>query len=157
MQSSRFTRTGFHQNRCAKADIEALIVQCRGRYCSAHELIKPHANLPEGLFDRFIIDPAAFHLPWSKLCSAYRKHHFDPQICFFEDQRRRELRRWQDFVQRECFARFDRRPEWICAVLETAELIPQRGPTRTIPVADLFGDIIQNIEERSEHDQEDED
>lgn len=142
----------FHQHRSAQCDIGELIAQCRDRYRFAHELIKPHANLPERLLDRSVVDTADFYLPWSELCSAYRTHLFDPQICLFEDQRKRELRRWQAFVEHECFARFARHPEWVRSVLETARLLPERGPTRTIPIADLIGDIVQDLQERSEHD-----
>lgn len=145
----------FHQKRCAESDIRELITQCRDRYCFAHELIKPHAVLPERLFDRAVLDLGNFYLPWSEFCSAYRRVLFDPQMCLLEDQRTRELRRWRLFVEAECFARFTKHPDRVRAVLETASLIPERGPNRDIFVGDLFGDIIQDIQERNDHDHDD--
>lgn len=147
----------FHQKRSAECDIRELIAQCRDRYCFAHELIKPHAILPERLFDRDVLDLGLFYLPWSALCSAYRKFLFDPQMCLLEDQRTRELHRWRLFVEKDCFARFTRHPDRIRAVLETASLIPERGPNRDIFVGDLFDDIIQDVNERNGHDQDDQD
>ena len=146
----------FHQKRCTEADIRELISQCRDRYCYAHELIKPHAILPDRLFDRDMLDLSNFYLPWSAFCSAYRKSLFDPQMCLLEDQRTREIRRWRLFVEDECFARFTKDPDWVRAVLETANIIPLRGPYRDTFVGDLFDDIIQDVQERNEHDQDDE-
>lgn len=145
----------FFQNRSAEADIRELIAQCRDRYCFAHELIKPHAALPERLFDREMLDVGPFLLPWSRFCSAYRKFLFDPQMCLLEDQRIRELHRWRLLVEDECFARFIKQPEWVRAVLETANLIPERGPDRSLFIGDLFDDIIQDVNERNENDQDD--
>lgn len=147
----------FHQKRWAEADIRELIWQCRDRYCFAHELIKPHAVLPDRLFDRDILDLGLFYLPWSAFCSAYRRAVFDPQMCLLEDQRTREIRRWRVFVERECFARFTKDPDWVRAVLETANLIPEHGPNRDIFVGDLFDDIIQDVKERNEYDHGDQD
>lgn len=147
----------FHQKRMSETDIRELILQCRDRYCFAHELIKPHAILPDRLFDRDILDLGLFCLPWSEFCSAYRRALFDPQMCLLEDQRTRELKRWRVFVEDECFARFTKDPDWVRAVLETANLIPERGPNRDIFVGDLFADIILDIQERNEHDQDDQD
>lgn len=145
----------FHQKRCAESDIRELISQCRDRYCFAHELIKPHAQLPDRLFDRDTLNLGEFYLPWSEFCSAYRRALFSPQMGLFEDQRECELRRWRVFVENECFARFTKDPDWVRAVLETANLIPERGPNRDIFVGDLFDDIIQDVKERNEHDQDD--
>ena len=142
----------FHQKRSADGDIRELITQCRDRYCFAHELIRPHAILPDRLFDRDMLDLGCFVLPWSEFCSAYRRFLFSPQMGLFEDQRESELRRWRVFVEDECFARFARKPEWIRAVLETANLIPLRGPHRDTFVGDLFDDIIQDLQERNEFD-----
>jgi hypothetical protein len=147
----------FHQKRSAESDIRELISQCRDRYCFAHELLKPHAILPDRLFDREMLDLGLFYLPWSAFCSAYRRSLFDPQMCLLEDQRTREIRRWQVFVERECFARFTKDPDWVRAVLESANLIPLRGPHRDTFVGDLFDDIIQDVKERNEYDQHDED
>lgn len=145
----------FHQKRMSETDIWELILQCRDRYCFAHELIKPHAILPDRLFDREMLDLGNFILPWSEFCSAYRRAVFDPQMCLLEDQRTREIRRWRVFVEDECFARFTKDPDWVRAVLETANLIPLRGPHRDTFVGDLFEDIIQDVKERNEHDQDD--
>ena len=147
----------FHQKRMSETDIWELILQCRDRYCFAHELIKPHAILPDRLFDRDMLDLGLFYLPWSEFCSAYRKFLFDPQMCLLEDQRTREIRRWRIFVEKECLARFTKDPDWIRAVLETANLIPERGPNREIFVGDLFDDIIQDVKERNEYDHDDQD
>jgi hypothetical protein len=147
----------FHQKRSAESDIRELISQCRDRYCFAHELLKPHAILPDRLFDREMLDLGLFYLPWSGFCTAYRKSLFDPQMCLLEDQREREIRRWQVFVERECFARFTKDPDWVRAVLETANLIPLRGPHRDTFVGDLFDDIIQDVKERNEYDHDDQD
>ncbi len=147
----------FHQKRCAESDIRELISQCRDRYCFAHELLKPHAILPDRLFDRDMLDLGLFYLPWSAFCSAYRKFLFDPQMCLLEDQRTREIRRWRVFVEAECFARFTKDPDWVRAVLETANLIPERGPNRDTFVGDLFDDIIQDVKERNEYDHDDQD
>lgn len=147
----------FHQKRSAESDIRELISQCRTRYCFAHELLKPHAILPDRLFDRDMLDLGLFYLPWSAFCTAYRKFLFDPQMCLLEHQRTREIKRWRVFVEDECFARFTKNPDWIRAVLETANLIPERGQNRDLFVGDLFGDIIQDVKERNEHDQDDHD
>lgn len=141
----------FHQKRSAESDIRSLIFYCRERFCFAHHLIKPHAMLPARLFDRELLDLGDFYLPWSVFCSTYRALLFDPQMCFFEDQRTREIRRWHLFVKRECFARFAWDASWVRTVLETANLIPQRGRNRGIFLGDLFDDIIQDVKERNEH------
>jgi len=145
----------FHQKRCAESDIRELISQCRDRYCFAHELIKPHAQLPDRLFDRDMLNLGEFYLPWSEFCSAYRRALFSPQMSLFEDQRECELRRWREFVEKECFDRFTRHPEWIRTVLETANLIPERGPNRDLFIGDLFDDIIQDVTERNRNEHDD--
>ena len=142
----------FHQKRCAEWDIRELISQCRDRYCFAHELIRPHAELPDRLFDREMLDIGLFLLPWSALCTAWRRHFFDPQMCLLEDQRTRELRRWRVFVEDEVFARFTKHPDWVRGVLETANLIPLRRHDYELFIGDLFDDIIQDLIERSDHD-----
>ena len=147
----------FHQKRCTEIDLRELISQCRDRYCFAFELIKPHAILPDRLFDRDMLDLGNFYLPWSAFCSAYRKFLFDPQMALFEDQCERELQRWRVFVEKECFARFTKDPEWVRAVLETANLIPLRRPDYELFVGDLFDDIIQDVKERNEYDHDDQD
>lgn len=141
----------FHQKRCGEAQIRELIYQCRERYCFAHKLLRPHALLPDRLFNRDILDVSEFALPWSAFCSAYRRLFFDAQMSLLEDQSTRELRRWGTFLEKECFSRFTREPDHVRAVLETANLIPSRAPTRKIFVGDLFDDIIQDIEERKGH------
>lgn len=146
----------FHQKRCAESDIRELISQCRDCYCFAHELLKPHAVLPDRLFDRDMLDLGNFYLPWSAFCSAYRESLFDPQMCLLEDQRTREIRRWQVFVEKECFARFTKDPDWVRCVLETANLIPLRRPDCELFVGGLFDDIIQDVTERTENDQDNE-
>ena len=147
----------FYQKRGAEADIRELIWHCRDRYCFAHELIKPHASLPDRLFDRDMLDLGCFLLPWSAFCTAYRKSMFDPQMCLLEDQHDREIRRWRLFVEDECIARFIKHPEWVRAVLETANLIPERGQSRDIYIGNLFDDIIQDVNERNENEQDDQD
>jgi len=147
----------FHQKRSAEGDIKELILQCRDRYCFALELLKPHASYPERLFDRDMLDVGVFILPWSEICSAYRRFLFNPQMGLFENQRDCELRRWREFVEKECFARFTQHPEWIRTVLETANLIPERGANRDMFIGDLFDDIIQDVTERNGNDQDDED
>lgn len=142
----------FHQKRGAEADIRELIAQCRDRYCFAHELIRPHAELPDRLFDRDMLDLGLFYLPWSELCSGWRRAFFDPQMCLLEDQRTRELQRWRSFVEGEVFARFLKHPDWVRCVLETANLIPLRRHDYELFVGDLFDDIIQDHIERSDHD-----
>ena len=54
------------------------------------------------------------------------------------------------FADKECFARFTRHPEWVRAVLETANLIPERGPNRDLFVGDLFDDFLKNIQAMNE-------
>lgn len=147
----------FHQKRSAESDIRELISQCRDRYCFAHELLKPHAILPDRLFDSEMLDLSCFYLPWSAFCTAYRKFLFNPQMCLLDDQRERELRRWRVFVEDECFARFTRNPDWVRAVLETANLIPLRRSDYEFFIGDLFDDIIQDVQERNGQEQDDED
>lgn len=53
----------FYQKRTAENDIRELISRCRDRYCFAHKLIKPHAPLPDRLFDRELLDIGPFLLP----------------------------------------------------------------------------------------------
>jgi hypothetical protein len=142
----------FHQKRCAENDIRELISQCRDRYCFAHELIRPHAELPDRLFERDMLDIGLFLLPWSALCSAWRRHFFDPQMCMLEDQRTRELHRWRVFVEDEVFARFTKHPDRVRCVLETANLIPLRRSGYEFSINDLFDDIIQDHIERSDND-----
>lgn len=141
-----------YQKRTAEGDIRELIAQRRDRYCFAHELIKPHAALPDRLFDRAMLDIGPFLLPWSELISAWRRQFFDPQMCLLEDQRIRELRRRRVFVEDEVFARFTRDPDWVRCVLETANLIPLRRSDYELSVGDLLGDIIQDVKERSDND-----
>lgn len=145
----------FHQKRGAETDIRELIWQCRDRYCFAHELIKPHAALPDRLFDRDMLDLGLFYLPWSELCSAWRRTFFDPQMCLLDDQRTREIRRWRTFVEESVFARFLKHPDWVRCVLETANLIPLRRDDYELFIGDLFDDIIQDVKERNEIDQDD--
>ncbi|BDI59537.1 hypothetical protein [Qipengyuania nanhaisediminis] len=141
----------FYQKRAAETDIRELIAQCRDRYCFAHELLKPHAVLPERLFDRDMLDIGPLLLPWSHFCSSYRNALFDPQMSLLDDQRARELQRWRLFVEQECFARFTKHPDWARAVLVAANLIPEREQDRDFFVGDLFADIIQDVTERTEN------
>ncbi len=120
----------FRLKRGAEANSRELIWQCRESYCFAPEPISPHAVLPDRLFDRDMLDLCLFYLPWSKPCSALLRAFFDPQMCLIEDQRTRETRRWRSFVENEVFARF---------------------------VGDLFDDIIQDVKERSDHEDDDHD
>ncbi len=145
----------FYQKRSAESDIRNLILQCRERYWFAHMLIRPHAVLPKCLFDRDMPDLGDFLLPWSKFCSTYRAFLFDSQMCLFEDQRTREIRRWHAFVEKECLSRFSWDPSWVRTVLETANLIPGRTPNRGIALDDLLDDIIQDVRERNEHAKDD--
>ena len=145
----------FYQKRTAESDIRELISQCRDRYCFAHELIKPHAALPDRLFDREVLDIGPFLLPWSEILSAWRRQFFNPQMCLLEDQRTRELHRWRVFVEDEVFARFTKDPDWVRCVLETANLIPLRRSDFEFFIGDLFDDIIQDVKERSDHGQDD--
>lgn len=138
----------FHQKRCTEADLHELINRCRDRYGYALELIRPHARLPDWLFDRDSNDLGGFYLAWSQFCAAFRRVLFNPQICLFENHRERELRRWRAVVEKECFEPVTQDADWVRTVLETAHLIPDRGPDRELYIGHLFEDIIQDMTER---------
>lgn len=138
----------FHQKRSTESDLKELIWLCRERYCYATELIDPSANPPDSLFDRSALDLSEFYLPWAELCSHYRRLIFEPQIDLFEEQRCRELRKWGDFLEKECFARIMGRPDWTRCVLETAGLLPLRSADRDVYVEELFEAIIEKMEKR---------
>nr|WP_137677797.1 hypothetical protein [Parerythrobacter lutipelagi] len=140
----------FHQKRSAEADLKELIWLCRDRYVYVLALIKPHALPPESLFDRSALDLANFHLAWSRLCAGYREIAFDQQIDLFEAQRGREIQKWVEFVDRKCFARFKRDPEWTRCVLETANLLEDRPIERELDLAHLIDDIIEDLKERND-------
>lgn len=146
----------FHQKRTAEADLKELIWLCRDQYVYALTLIKPHASPPDSLYDRSALDLANFYLPWSRLCANYRQIAFDPQIGLFECQRDRELRKWNEFADRKCFARFTRDPEWTRCVLETANLLEDRPIERETDLDHLIDDINEDLKERNDYGQPEE-
>jgi hypothetical protein len=138
----------FYQKRSSESDLKELIWLCRERYCYAFELTNSRANAPDSLFDRSVLDLGEFYLPWSGLCSLYRRLVFDPQIDFFEEQRTREMRKWEGFLEKECFARVSALSDWTRCVLETAGLLEARSTERYVRIADVFGELIECMEAR---------
>ncbi|WP_394730604.1 hypothetical protein [Altererythrobacter sp. GH1-8] len=138
----------FRQKRSAESNLKELIWLCRERYWYALKLIHPRSYPPDSLFDREALDLGEFYLPWAELCALYRRLVFEPQIDLFEAQRERELRKWHRFLEKECFERVTKCPEWTRCVLETAGLLETHSPGREVHIVEMFDAITENVEDR---------
>ena len=137
-----------HQRRTSERDLASLVWQCGDRYLFAQSLLHPGAGLGE--FDRqsTASDLTRLYGPWDKVCVAYRRHVFDPQIDLFEAQQDRELTRWNEFQRRFCFGPILHDPAYTRCILETVGLLQAPSDTPMTSLETMFECLITNILQR---------
>lgn len=134
-----------HQRRSAERDLDHIISRCWDRYRYARRLIDPGAD---GEIPSTPPDLSHLYLSWDKICVAYRRYLFDPQIDLFEEQQARELARWHAFKRRYCFAPVLESSVYTRCILEWTGLLEGSTRVEVTPGHGVFERILTHIEER---------